>query len=168
MWDAGDTHLTGGTTGPGGVYSFSGLAEGDYIVRVDLPNFAAPARSPASRSRSATTPEPIDPDNNIDNDDNGSRAPGDAAYSRRSRSPTTASRRNRAGPGQDGDADADTNNTLDLGFFANPPPVIADLGGDSASFTEDGAPVLLDDASRSRNCRRASPTATVRISTAAA
>ena len=41
----------------------------------------------------------------------------------------------------------DTNNTLDFGFFSNPPPVITNLDGDTATFTEGGPPVLLDDSS---------------------
>src|SRR6185436_16660921 len=37
-----------------------------------------------------------------------------------------------------------TNNTLDFGFFGNPPPSINNLGGDNSTFTEDGPAVALD------------------------
>src|SRR6185436_2471648 len=37
-----------------------------------------------------------------------------------------------------------TNNTLDFGFFGNPPPSINNLGGDNPTFTEDGPAVALD------------------------
>ena len=41
----------------------------------------------------------------------------------------------------------DINTTLDFGFINNPPPAINDLAGDTSTFTEDGAAVLLDDSS---------------------
>ena len=44
-------------------------------------------------------------------------------------------------------AGADINTTLDFGFISNPPPVIANLGGDTATFTEEGPAVLLDNSS---------------------
>jgi hypothetical protein len=47
----------------------------------------------------------------------------------------------------DGTGQFDINDTLDFGFFGNSPPVLADLGGDISTFTEDGAAVLLDDSS---------------------
>ena len=101
-----------------------------------------------------TSPEHPDPDDNVDNDDNGSRVAGQPAFSKAitlayNTEPT-------AGTGND------TNNTLDFGFFNNPPPVLTDLAGDTSTFTEDGPAVLLDDRRRPR------PSPTTRpISTAA-
>ena len=47
----------------------------------------------------------------------------------------------------DGTGQLDINDTLDFGFFANSAPILAGLGGDIASFTEGGTPVILDDSS---------------------
>src|SRR5262249_51705208 len=84
-----------------------------------------------------TSPDQPDPDNNADNDDNGGvHATGQASFSKAitlayNVEPTI-------GMGHD------TNDTLHFGFFANQPPVINTLGGDTSTFTEDGPAVLLD------------------------
>ncbi len=39
VFDAGDTQIATTTTAGGGLYSFTGLAPGNYIVRVDQSNF---------------------------------------------------------------------------------------------------------------------------------
>ena len=59
----------------------------------------------------------------------------------RSRSPTIPSRPPTPA------ASNDINNTLDFGFLANLAPVIHNLGGDIATYTEGGPAVLLDDSS---------------------
>ena len=51
------------TTAGGGLYSFTGIAPGHYIVRVDAANFTGPAGALKFLQTSpTTTPEPIDPD----------------------------------------------------------------------------------------------------------
>src|SRR5262245_60229342 len=139
--DANDDNVADGatiattTTAGGGNYSFTGLAPGHYIVQVDASNFSGGGALVATQLSSPGSP---DPDNNVDNDDNGAGTPGQAVSSNAitldyNTEPTT-----------DGDADADTNFTLDFGFMNNPPPSINHLGGDSTTFTQGGAAVLLD------------------------
>ena len=68
-----------------------------------------------------SSPGNPDPDDNVDNDDNGSRAPGQRCVL--SQSITLAyNTEPTAGTGND------TNNTLDFGFFANTPPTAANVG----------------------------------------
>ncbi|MEM7537942.1 MAG: SdrD B-like domain-containing protein, partial [Chloroflexota bacterium] len=56
------------TTTAGGYYSFEGLAEGDYAVRIPSSNFGV--SNPLADYTSSAT-DGGDPDNDIDNDDNG-------------------------------------------------------------------------------------------------
>ncbi len=84
VFDAGDTFVTSVTTAAGGVYTFTRLGpRASYIVRVDQDNFDAGGNTSllGLQGSSETAPEPIDPDDNVDNDDNGSRSPGQPAYS---------------------------------------------------------------------------------------
>ena len=123
-------------TAGGGLYSFAGLAPGNYIVRVDLANFQAGGALNALNLQVSSTGN-ADPDDNVDNDDNGSRAPGAAAYSQTitlayNTEPTTPATRH-----------ADSNLTLDFGFISNTPPT-APMSGRSP-------------APRTRPRRRASP-----------
>jgi hypothetical protein len=134
--------VTGVLTNGSGDYSFTGLAPGNYIVRVDQDNFDAGGNVSllTLQISPVTSPDYPDPDDNVDNDDNGGpHTPGTASFSKAitlayNTEPT-------AGTGND------TNTTLDFGFMNNPPPVIHDLGGDTSTFTEDGPAVLLDDSS---------------------
>ena len=132
--------VTGVLTNGSGDYSFTGLAPGNYIVRVDAGNFTGgrrsrrPADFPGHVARAAG-PGHGDPD--VDNDDNGSRAIGQPAFSNAitlayNTEPT-------AGTGND------TNNTLDFGFFNNPSPDLVNLAG-TVTFTEGDAAILLDTA----------------------
>jgi hypothetical protein len=126
------------TTAGGGTYSFTGLAPGNYIVRVDAGNFTGVGALAGLQVSPVTAPEPPDPDTgdpDVDNDDNGSRTIGQAAFSLAitlayNTEPT-------AGTGND------TNNTLDFGFFNNPSPDLVNLAG-AVTFTEGDAPILLD------------------------
>src|SRR4030095_6386256 len=73
--DAGDALLATTTTAGGGLYSFTGLAPRDYIVAVESTNFdpGAPLYDAVSIPNAPYTSiagNP-DPDNNLDNDDNG-------------------------------------------------------------------------------------------------
>ena len=135
VFDAGDTAVVGGTdtTDANGFYSFEGLATGSYIVQINEANFNSGAALDGLISVIATS---ADPNDNVDNDDNGVRVTGQGVVSAAidldyDTEPT-------AGAGND------TNNTLDFGFLSNAPPVLTNLDGDTATFTEDGPAVLLD------------------------
>ena len=136
--DTPGTSLATTLTIAGGNYSFANLAEGNYIVRVDQDNFDAGGNTSlvATPLSPITSPEPIEPDNNVDNDDNGARADGQPAFS----NAISLNYNQEPTPGTGND----TNNTLDFGFFANTPPVIGNLGGDNSTFTEGGPAVAID------------------------
>ncbi|MEY2503224.1 MAG: hypothetical protein QOI07_3561, partial [Verrucomicrobiota bacterium] len=66
--DAGDgAAIATTTTAGGGLYSFTGLAPGKYIVRVDVGNFAVGGALENLPNSTLGNPGP---DNNVDNDDN--------------------------------------------------------------------------------------------------
>ena len=128
------------TTAGGGLYSFANLAPGTYLVRVDQANFESGGALEATQISPQTTPEPVDPDDNVDNDDNGSRAAGQAAFSRS----ITLAYNTEPTPGTGND----TNNTLDLAFLSNAPPELDLNGGDAgidnaAAYTENDGPLVL-------------------------
>ncbi|HEX8466469.1 MAG TPA: Ig-like domain-containing protein, partial [Allosphingosinicella sp.] len=123
-WDSGDTYLATTTSVAGGLYSFSGLAPGDYIVVVKPSNFAAGA---ALADLLITPGTATDPDDNVDGDNNGAAATGGAVAAKAIRldynqeGPTFT-----PDPGVNGE---DTNNTVDFGFVENSPPVAVDDSG---------------------------------------
>ena len=122
-WDAGDVLLGSTTTIAGGAYSFVGLAPGDYIVVVTAANFANGA---VLDDKLIVPGAAADPDDNVDNDNNGVAATGGAVASQTitlayNTEPTPATGN-------------DTNNTLDFGFVTNQPPVAND---DSVTVDED-------------------------------
>ncbi|HEX2763965.1 MAG TPA: Ig-like domain-containing protein [Allosphingosinicella sp.] len=123
-WDAGDALLGNTTTLAGGLYSFAGLAPGDYIVVVRASNFNSGQPLFGLQSVAGGT----DPDDNIDNDDNGVAIAGGAFASQ------TITLAYNSEPTTDGDADADTNLTLDFGFKGNQAP---DAVNDSVTVAED-------------------------------
>jgi hypothetical protein len=130
-WDAGDALLGSTTSLANGAYSFVGLAQGDYIVVITAANFASGG---ALEHLQIVQGVAADPDNNVDNDNNGVAATGGAVASK-----TITLSYNNEGPSFTpgsplGVAGEDTNNTLDFGFFANQPPVAND---DSVSVAED-------------------------------
>jgi hypothetical protein len=125
-WDAGDVFLGTTTTIAGGLYSFAGLAPGDYVVVVKSTNFGV--GGPLANLLVAPGVA-ADPDNNVENDNNGAAATGGAVAAQTitlayNTEPT-------AGTGND------VNNTLDFGFVTNGPPVAVDDPGLTA--TEDQA-----------------------------
>jgi uncharacterized repeat protein (TIGR01451 family) len=61
---AGVTVLATTTTAGGGLYSFTGLAPGDYRVRITTP-------AGLTSSTGGSSEPAVDPDNDVDNDDNG-------------------------------------------------------------------------------------------------
>jgi hypothetical protein len=94
-------------TAGGGFYLFTGLAPGDYVVEVVIP------AGLTSSTGAANTYEPApDPDNDVDNDDNGTTQ-GAVVRSL----PVTLALNSE--PTNDGDTDPNSNLTIDFGFFAN-------------------------------------------------
>ncbi|WP_287904492.1 SdrD B-like domain-containing protein [Chloroflexus sp.] len=107
------------TTAGGGLYTFSDLIEGNYIVRIPSSQFGvgqplAGFVSSTGTNGSATGPyegtATPDPDNNLNNDDNGTTGAGGNVDSL----PITLSRGNE--PTDDGDGN-NGNLTVDFGFF---------------------------------------------------
>ncbi|WP_322510765.1 SdrD B-like domain-containing protein, partial [Chloroflexus sp.] len=107
------------TTAGGGRYTFSDLIEGNYIVRVPASQFATGQPLAGFVSSSGVNGNPAgpyepapDPDNNIDNDDNGTTGAGGHVNSL----PITLSRGAEPPIAVDGDGD-NGNLTVDFGFF---------------------------------------------------
>jgi hypothetical protein len=129
--DAGDAQLATTTTVAGGLYSFIGLAPGNYIVAVESTNFNVGGALAGFPNSSPGNP---DPDNNTDNDDNGGTV-GVAGVSVASLAITLDYNTEPTnGTGND------TNNTLDFGFFNVPPnnaPTVTSVT--PGTFTESGA-----------------------------
>ncbi|RMD81937.1 MAG: hypothetical protein D6823_01725, partial [Chloroflexi bacterium] len=109
------------TTAGGGLYTFSDLIEGNYIVRIPASQFAtgqplAGFVSSTGTNGSANGPyegmATPDPDNNLDNDDNGTTGAGGNVDSL----PITLSRGSEPPFTSDGDGD-NGNLTVDFGFF---------------------------------------------------
>ncbi len=116
----GTTVVATTTTNAGGNYQFTGLRAGDYTVRIPAANFAggAPLAGLSSSTGGGSEPAP-DPDNNADNDDNGSAAGGAVT----SLPVTLASGTE---PTDDGDGN-NANQTVDFGFIP-PAPQNASVG----------------------------------------
>ncbi len=116
--DAGE-FVTFTTTAGGGIYTFSDLIEGNYIARIPASQFAvgqplAGFVSSTGVNGSATGPyEPaLDPDNDLDNDDNGTTGSNGHIDSL----PITLTRGGEPPIAVDGDGD-NGNLTVDFGFF---------------------------------------------------
>jgi protocatechuate 3,4-dioxygenase beta subunit len=106
------------TTDANGLYLFDNLMPGDYIVRIPASNFATGgpledlATSTGANGSATGAYEPApDPDNNVDNDDNGSLVSGAVVSA-----PVTLSLNGEPDTGVDGD-DTYGNLTVDFGFF---------------------------------------------------
>ncbi|MCA9010516.1 MAG: DUF11 domain-containing protein, partial [Planctomycetaceae bacterium] len=136
--DGGDVQLGTTTTTGGGLYSFSNLFPGNYIVRIDASNFgvAGPLQGFQSSTGNGTAP---DPDANSTNDDDNGDASGGAIVSR------AITLSNGQEPINDGDTDSNTNLSLDFGVFTtvdivvtktdNADPVIAGSGVGNLVYT---------------------------------
>lgn len=138
--DAGDgAALATATTAGGGLYSFTPLCPGDYIVEIAASNFNVGGPLYDNVLNAALISSPVggaaDPDNDVNNDDNGDPV---AGFGVASAAITLALGTE---PINDGDTDPNTNLTLDFGF-KNPTTVtINDVtmnegtGGSTTAFT---------------------------------
>ena len=102
-----DTFIATTTTAGGGLYNFTSLLPGDYIVHLPQSNFTGTAPLAGMASSTGNNPTP-DPDTNIDNDDNGYHIPGNGVASLA----VTLAATTEPGP-----PDTNTNPTVDFGFF---------------------------------------------------
>ncbi|WP_417749945.1 SdrD B-like domain-containing protein [Rosistilla oblonga] len=127
-----DQQVATTSTDVNGNYTFTNVIPGSYIVQVDESNFSA-GNTLAGFSSSPGNP---DPNNDVDNDDNGVLLAGQGAVT------TAVALALNAEPTDDGDTDPDTNLTVDFGFFTSadlsitkadsPDPVVA---GDTLTYT---------------------------------
>jgi SdrD B-like domain/Domain of unknown function DUF11 len=100
------------TTDANGLYLFTGLPPGDYVVSIPASNFATGGPLAGYES---TPPTSADPDDNVDNDDNGTPGPGGSVRS----GTVTLGPGEPTGetPGNDpGTPDTRSNLTVDFGF----------------------------------------------------
>ena len=113
--DAGDgAALATTTTAGGGLYTFTPICPGDYIVEIQAANFNVGGPLYDAGLMAALISSPVggapDPDNDVNNDDNGDPVAGFGVAS-------GAITLSLAGePINDGDADNNTNLSLDFGF----------------------------------------------------
>lgn len=113
-----DRELARTTTGVGGGYIFCDLAPGDYVVTIPASNFAPGGPLAGMGSSTGNDPAP-DPDDDVNNDDNGTPVGGEVC----SRAVTLALGTE---PRGDGDDDPNTNRTVDFGFVSQPTPGASD------------------------------------------
>lgn len=100
--------LAGTTTTDGtGHYLFTNLFAGKYVVQVDASNFNSGKPLSGLKSSTGST---VDPDNDVDNDDNGTPLDGEGVFSQ------AIVLVGLGEPTNDGD-DANSNRTVDFGFF---------------------------------------------------
>ena len=115
-----DRELATTMTGADGIYAFCDLEPGEYSVKLSRSNFDPGAALAGRRSSRGNDPAP-DPDDDLDNDDNGLTLPGGTVCSQA----VTLSLGDE--PTDDGDADAYTNRSLDFGFAPTPTLCLGDL-----------------------------------------
>ncbi|MGB7326927.1 MAG: SdrD B-like domain-containing protein [Rubripirellula sp.] len=106
---ANDTLVATTTTIAGGVYNFTGLTPGHYAAVVPSSQFVTGANLFGFANSTGNDPA-SDPDDNVDDDDNGFDIAGGAVAS------GTITLESNLEPTNDGDTDPNTNNTLDFGF----------------------------------------------------
>ncbi|QEG41865.1 COG1361 S-layer family protein [Roseimaritima ulvae] len=129
-----DTFIGTTTTIAGGAYSFTNLEPGTYLVQIPTTEFAAGQALFGYTSSAGNDPAP-DPDDNVDEDDNGTLQ---GALGVVSSAITLVSQ---GEPIDDGDADPSTNLTLDFGFVPEADLMVAKelltatpTAGEEASF----------------------------------
>ncbi len=103
-----DTFVATTTTDSTGRYAFNGLVPGSYVVQVDAMNFNTGQALAGLQSSTGKTV--TDPDDNVDNDNNGRALAGHGVVA------MAVSLAANAEPTSDGD-DANSNRTVDFGFF---------------------------------------------------
>ena len=125
------------TTSGGGLYSFKVLP-GDYLVEIAASNFQPGG---ALEGLLSTGGPAIDPDTNIDNDDNGVNNANPAVNGISSQAITV---NYNTEPTADGTGQFDINTTLDFGFFlqSNSPPVLTTSG--TLNYTENDPASAID------------------------
>ena len=127
----GDAQLDTTTTAGGGIYQFTSLFPGEYIVQIDPANFNTGNVLAGFLSSSGNDPAP-DPDDDANDDDNGTLVAGSGIVSSAiTLLPNTE-------PTTDGDADTDTNLALDFGVVNEP----ADLS--VTKTVDNGSPNIGD------------------------
>jgi hypothetical protein len=123
LLDAAGAVLQTKTTAGGGLYTFTGLAAGDYRVRLAASNFSGTGALVNFTASSVTAEDP-DNDENTNNDGTVSGVLGGAGVIESKNITLTAD----AEPINDGDNDPNTNLTLDFGVRAIPPAGSLTLG----------------------------------------
>ena len=98
------------TTDANGMYLFTDLFPGKYVVQVDATNFGPTGPLAGLRSSLEGTTA-SDPDNDVNDDDNGTSQAGAGVVSQ------AIMLMGQGEPTNDGDADYNTNRTVDFGFF---------------------------------------------------
>ncbi len=126
--DAADTLINTAVTNAGGFYRFIGLPPGDYLVQVDESNFE-PGGVLAGRESLFDPAPAADPDDDIDNDDNGLRVLGAGVVAQ------AVTLQFGAEPNRE-DGNRDTNLTVDFGFAC----------GTTVTNTNDSGPGSLREA----------------------
>ena len=105
-----DQALGSQTTDANGMYLFTDLFPGKYVVQVDATNFGPTGPLAGLRSSLEGTTA-SDPDNDVNDDDNGTSQAGAGVVSQ------AIMLMGQGEPTNDGDADYNTNRTVDFGFF---------------------------------------------------
>ena len=108
-FDSGDTLVATQTTAGGGLYLFTGLIAGEYIIQIPQSEFDTSGTLVGRTSSLGTTAAP-DPDDNTNNDDNGTPLAGNGIVT--SAFTLTGGQE----PTNDGDTDANSNLSIDLGI----------------------------------------------------
>ena len=118
-FDSGDTLVSTTKTDANGLYQFTDLTPGDYLIQIPQSEFdAAQNGSVVGFTSSLGTAAAPDPDNDLDNDDNGEPSTGNGVVTRAITLAVGAE------PTTDGDG-ANGNQTLDIGLV----PANASLAG---------------------------------------
>lgn len=138
---ASDTPVATTTTAGNGNYSFPGLAPGHYAVVIPANQFTSGASLFGYTTSTGNDPAP-DPDDNVDDDDNGTViTSGDPAINRAIVS-GTITLETAGEPIDDDDADPNTNTTLDFGVLPNIDLQITKTVNAASNINPDGTAVF--------------------------
>jgi len=117
--DGVDTMIAGTVTDASGIYIFSALMPGDYIVQIHPINFEPGGVLEGMQSSTGNDPTP-DPDDDINNDDNGNELPGPGTTNK-------AVTLTFGGEPTNEDGNLNSNMTIDFGFFRSDAVRLGDL-----------------------------------------